>query len=288
MSLCVSMTASSGVFPLAVVIFTNRSAPFMVCFPCSSLFRSLAFRNAITSLKSGFIDSYLLRFSIVSMIIIIRFNILICELLDYIILLIQLTVAMEIGSTGGHLTITVLLYETAITVIVYISTFKPLPVYAPLFAHIEGWQWRPDLIWYDNVRMFKSCSYYVQQLYAMNKGTNVLPTTMNGKFVAGQDGQDGLFASSVFDKNSKTVIVKVINTADKDQNVSINLKGVKEGKNVQTITFTSKDMDAENTLDTPEKIVPTDGKAISTIVKNGAVINDDLPAKTFRIYRIQK
>lgn len=163
-----------------------------------------------------------------------------------------------------------------------------LSAYAPMLANIEGWQWRPDLIWYDNVRMFKSCSYYVQQLYAMNKGTNVLPTTMNGKFVAGQDGQDGLFASSVFDKNSKTVIVKVINTADKDQNVSINLKGVKEGKNVQTITFTSKDMDAENTLDTPEKIVPTDGKAISTIVKNGAVINDDLPAKTFRIYRIQK
>jgi alpha-L-arabinofuranosidase len=23
--------------------------------------------------------------------------------------------------------------------------------YAPLFAHVEGWQWRPDLIWFDNL-----------------------------------------------------------------------------------------------------------------------------------------
>jgi alpha-L-arabinofuranosidase len=163
-----------------------------------------------------------------------------------------------------------------------------LSAYAPLFAHIEGWQWRPDLIWYDNVRMFKSCSYYVQQMYAMNKGTNVLPMTMNGKFVAGQDGQDGLFASSVYDKNSKTVIVKVINTTDKAQNLSINLKGMKGHINTQTITLTSKEMDAENTLDNPDKIAPTDGNMTTVDGKKGAIINDNLPAKTFRIYKIKK
>ena len=74
-----------------------------------------------------------------------------------------------------------------------------MTAYAPLFAHVEGWQWRPDLIWYDNLRMFKSVSYYVQQLYASNKGTNVLQLTMDKKPVAGQPGQDGLFASSVYD-----------------------------------------------------------------------------------------
>ena len=46
-----------------------------------------------------------------------------------------------------------------------------MTAYAPLFAHVEGWQWRPDLIWYDNTRIFKSVSYYVQQMYAMNRGT---------------------------------------------------------------------------------------------------------------------
>ena len=38
-----------------------------------------------------------------------------------------------------------------------------MATYAPLFAHVDGWQWRPDMIWYDNTRMFKSVSYYVSR-----------------------------------------------------------------------------------------------------------------------------
>ena len=26
-----------------------------------------------------------------------------------------------------------------------------MATYAPLFAHVEGWQWRPDMIWFDTV-----------------------------------------------------------------------------------------------------------------------------------------
>ena len=26
--------------------------------------------------------------------------------------------------------------------------------YAPLFAHVEGWQWTPDLIWFDNTSCY--------------------------------------------------------------------------------------------------------------------------------------
>ena len=85
-----------------------------------------------------------------------------------------------------------------------------MATYAPLFAHVEGWQWRPDAIWYDNLRKFNSCAYYVQQLYSLNKGTNMLTLTMNGKPVAGNPDQNGLFASAVFDKNTNEVIVKVV------------------------------------------------------------------------------
>ena len=65
-----------------------------------------------------------------------------------------------------------------------------MATYAPLFAHVEGWQWRPDLIWFDNLNSVRTCSYYVQQLYAHNKGTHVLPLTMDKKAVSGQEGQD--------------------------------------------------------------------------------------------------
>lgn len=163
-----------------------------------------------------------------------------------------------------------------------------MTAYAPLFAHVEGWQWRPDLIWYDNVRMFKSVSYYVQQMYATNKGTNVLSLTMDGKPVAGQDGQDGLFASAVTDSNEGTVIVKVINTSKTAQPVTINLNGLKEQRQASTITLTSTEMDADNTLEQPERIVPSEGQISTELIKNGTAINDELPPMTFRIYKVKK
>ena len=163
-----------------------------------------------------------------------------------------------------------------------------MATYAPLFAHVEGWQWRPDLIWFDNTRSFKSVSYYVQQMYAMNKGTNVLKLTMNGKPVAGQDGQNGLFASSVVDKNTNTVIVKVVNTGASPRQVSLNLNGLKGAQNARTLTLASNDMDADNSLDKPENIVPHEGTVVCQAGKKGTVINDNLPAKTFRVYFVKK
>ena len=162
-----------------------------------------------------------------------------------------------------------------------------LTAYAPLFAHVDGWQWRPDLIWFDNTRMFKSVSYYVQQMYAMNKGTNVLPLTMAGKPVAGQEGQNGLFASAVTDRNTREVIVKVINTGKTPQPVSINLLGMKGERTAATVTLTSDDPDAENTLDYPERIVPQSGTARCEAGKKSTVLTDNLPAMTFRLYKVK-
>lgn len=162
-----------------------------------------------------------------------------------------------------------------------------MATYAPLFAHVDGWQWRPDMIWYDNTRMFKSVSYYVQQMYACNKGTNVLPLTMNGKSVAGQEGQDGLFASAVVDKKKGEIIVKVANTSDKAQDVTLNLNGLKGSRSATATTLQSDNMDAENTLDNPNLIRPVETTATCEIKKNMTVLNDKLPAKSFRMYKIK-
>ena len=162
-----------------------------------------------------------------------------------------------------------------------------MTAYAPLFAHVEGWQWRPDLIWFDNTRMFKSVSYYVQQMYAMNKGTHALTMTMDKQPIAGQEGQNGLFASSVIDKNEGTVIIKIINTSKTDQPVSVNLKGLKGEKDVELLTLTSTEMDADNTLDNPEKIVPQKGSMKCEADKKNTVLNDNVPAMTFRLYKVK-
>ena len=164
---------------------------------------------------------------------------------------------------------------------------------APLFAHVDGWQWRPDQIWYDQTQMFKSVSYYVQQLYATNKGWVVLQLTMpmqKGKKtvnvpVAGQDGQNGLFASAAFDKDAGEVIVKVANTSKQVQPIRLNLKGLTGVTTVQTISLSHAGMDDENSIQRPELITPQQGTVAFEADKKQSVINDQLPPMSFRIYR---
>jgi alpha-N-arabinofuranosidase len=47
--------------------------------------------------------------------------------------------------------------------------------YAPLFGHEEAWQWRPNLIWFDNLTSYATPNYHVQQLFSLNRGDEVLP-----------------------------------------------------------------------------------------------------------------
>jgi alpha-L-arabinofuranosidase len=52
--------------------------------------------------------------------------------------------------------------------------------YAPLFAHVEGWQWTPNLIWTDNLRVYGTPNYYVQQLFCRNRGDVTVPVELSG------------------------------------------------------------------------------------------------------------
>ena len=180
------------------------------------------------------------------------------------------------------------LYEAAhMTGIERNADIVHMATYAPLFAHVEGWQWRPDAIWFDNLRSFKSVSYYVQQLFATNKGTHVLPLTMNQKPVAGQAGQDGLFASSVFDKTTGEVIVKVVNTSKQPQNITLNLLGLQGTPSATTITLCHDGMDDENCLDNPEKITPKTGYIQCEANKKSTILNDEISPMSFRIYKMK-
>ena len=153
-----------------------------------------------------------------------------------------------------------------------------MATYAPLFAHVEGWQWRPDAIWFDNLRSAKTVSYHVQALYAQNKGTHVLKTTLA---TPTPKGQDGIFSSAVYDKEQDEVIVKVVNTTEKAQQVDIQLQGKKAIARVNTISLDCSDYDMENTVDNPNAIVPVQGTAKT----EGSLIKATIPAKTFVIYK---
>lgn len=162
-----------------------------------------------------------------------------------------------------------------------------MATYAPLLAHTEGWQWRPDLIWFDNLRSVRTCSWHVQALYGHNKGTNVIPLTMHRKVVSGQEGQNGLFASAVWDEPDKTYIIKIVNTSDKVQTIKLEFKGLKKSVQLnrgKSILFHSDELDAENTLDCPELITPKE----SDIQIDGNVLDTKIGAMTFAIYKFKQ
>jgi len=161
-----------------------------------------------------------------------------------------------------------------------------MATYAPLFAHVEGWQWRPDLIWYDNLRSMRTVSWHVQQLYGEYKGENVLTLTMNGSPVAGAEGQSGLFASAVKDGNK--VYVKVANTSEEEQSICLNFKGLKKKdpglKAVRRIVLKSDDLYADNTLDAPCAIVPVE----AAFTGSGKSLEAQVPALSFTIFILER
>ena len=169
-----------------------------------------------------------------------------------------------------------------------------MATYAPLFSHVEGWQWRPDLIWYDNLATARTASYYVQQMYMLNAGTNVLPTTIalaGGQPAANPvpEGNDGVFASAVIDTKKGEIIVKVINTLGSAQSAQINITGLSKKQlaalatTAEVTTLDCADYDAENQPGKPEVVKP----ATATVPMAAGSISATIPAKTFALYKVK-
>ncbi|WP_303310843.1 alpha-L-arabinofuranosidase C-terminal domain-containing protein [Hymenobacter sp. BT730] len=126
--------------------------------------------------------------------------------------------------------------------------------YAPLFAHVDAWQWTPDLIWFDNLKAYGTPNYYVQKMYSTNPGTTMLPVQRGDN---AKNGQDNLFSSAVADDKTGEIIVKLVNYSTEARPVTINLQGVKKmGKAGKAIVLASNDLNAVNSLEQPMNVAP--------------------------------
>jgi alpha-N-arabinofuranosidase len=153
--------------------------------------------------------------------------------------------------------------------------------YAPLFAHAEGWQWTPDMIWVDNLRAYGTPNYYVQKLYSLNKGNKVVPITLNNDVVA---GQDSLYAAAALDTKTNELIVKVVNVSGKAQPVSLNLQGLKNSTTQGKLTvLQSNDLNVVNTLDNPQNLAPKE----SAIAVKGKAVQLQAQPYSFSIVRVK-
>jgi alpha-L-arabinofuranosidase len=128
--------------------------------------------------------------------------------------------------------------------------------YAPLFGHVDAWQWTPNLIWFDNLRSYGTPNYYVQKLFSVNRGTRMLPVLLDGSV---KNGQGELYASASLDEPSAEMVLKVVNTSSTPKTVSINISGAKRvGKSARTFVLESSDLKAENSLDNPMRVAPVE------------------------------
>ncbi|MDR2414591.1 MAG: carbohydrate binding domain-containing protein [Odoribacteraceae bacterium] len=158
-----------------------------------------------------------------------------------------------------------------------------MATYAPLFAHVDAWQWRPDMIWYDNTRSAATPNYLVQQLFSLNKGTRVLSLTSNGKPLA---GEEGLYASATRDDNEHCYIVKLVNTAREERPVRLSIDNVNRGATLLPdvdATLLTAPLARENTLDQPDAVSPV----TSTARLTGNALEIVAPPGSFSIYRVK-
>ncbi len=86
-----------------------------------------------------------------------------------------------------------------------------LASYAPLFNRIGHSQWKPDMIWFDDSKVYLSPSYYVQKLFANNLGASVIP--MNGQEKEFQ--KENIYISTSR-SGSGEIIIKAVNAGDED------------------------------------------------------------------------
>jgi alpha-N-arabinofuranosidase len=152
--------------------------------------------------------------------------------------------------------------------------------YAPLFAHVDGWQWAPDLIWVNNLNAYGTPDYYVQKLFSLNKGSKVVPISLNNDVVA---GQDSLYASACIDAATNELIIKVVNASDKSQNNTLQLDGVKKIAAKGKLIVMQSDLTALNSFDSPTNVAPVE----STIAIKGKKIQLNTSPYSFSVLRVK-
>ncbi|MDP4223370.1 MAG: alpha-L-arabinofuranosidase C-terminal domain-containing protein, partial [Bacteroidota bacterium] len=149
--------------------------------------------------------------------------------------------------------------------------------YAPLLAHVDAWQWRPDLIWFDNLSVIGTPDYYVQKLFSNYRGTKVVPVLSGDKPFT---GQDSLYASSTIDKKAGKLFIKVVNVSSGRIPVTFALGSLPYGREAVKETLRSDDRFAFNSIANPRVIYPV----TSTVKVTGRKIITDLDPFSVNVF----
>jgi alpha-N-arabinofuranosidase len=86
------------------------------------------------------------------------------------------------------------------------SPHVAMACYAPLFGRIGGYQWKPDMIWFDQERCYPTVNYYVQQLFSLYRGDWLAPVTVDGA-----NPEQPLYITASWREADGALVVKAVN-----------------------------------------------------------------------------
>ncbi|KAF9077514.1 alfa-L-arabinofuranosidase precursor [Rhodocollybia butyracea] len=143
--------------------------------------------------------------------------------------------------------------------------------YAPLLNHVVDSQWTPNLVSFDSGNVYPSTSFYVQQLFSVNRGTEYLPSTL--------PNPTGTTFWSVVRDTSVTpnkIIIKVVNTVGTASKVTFELPfSVSSSATAQVLTGAET---ASNTPTAPDTVTPQ-----TSTIKVAKTFTYDAPGFSFSV-----
>lgn len=134
----------------------------------------------------------------------------------------------------------------------------PMQCYAPIFVNVNpgAWQWRPDLIGYDNLTSYGSPSYYAIKLFSTNLGDDICKGVLEG-FEAKPNTPPPLHHSATRDSRSGALHVKLVNLQDKAQVLNLRLHGMADLAATAAVqTLSAPNLTDTNSLQEPKRVVP--------------------------------
>lgn len=174
--------------------------------------------------------------------------------------------------------------------------------YAPLLARAGAYQWAPDLIWFDNTRVYGTPSYYTQLLFSQNRPDVLVPAEVAGapvdlprlppKAVAtygavplppySPDSIPTLYASAGLNERRDEVVLFLVNPFGEPRAANIKVQGARLGAQANISQLTAASPDAVNSFEAPEAVAPK----TSTVPLSGATITNTLPAYSLTVMRL--
>ena len=121
--------------------------------------------------------------------------------------------------------------ETALSEALYLTAVErnadvvTMTSYAPLMAKEGHTQWRPDLIYFNNVEVKPTVGYYTQQMYGQNAGDEYIASTIT--LDSGRDAvKKRVGVSVVKDSATGDYIVKLVNMLPVEVSSKVEFKGI--------------------------------------------------------------